>query len=305
MPVRSVEELIGRTPLIRLEYLENNGCRLYAKAEYLNPGSSVKDRIAKVMIERAMERGEIDKETVLIEPTSGNTGIGLAMICALKGLRLILTMPENMSPERRKLLRHLGAELLLTPAEEGMRGAIEEARRLAERFPKTFLPSQFDNPDNPAAHYRSTGPEILEELERVDLFIAAVGTGGTFTGTVRYLKERLPELTAAAVEPEGSPFLSQGETGAHAIQGIGAGFAPAVLDRSLIDRILTVSDESAIAASREAACKAALLVGISSGANLAAARRLMEEPENRRKTLVTLLPDTAERYLSTELFSGD
>jgi len=184
MPVRSVEELIGRTPLIRLEYLENNGCRLYAKAEYLNPGSSVKDRIAKVMIERAMERGEIDKETVLIEPTSGNTGIGLAMICALKGLRLILTMPENMSPERRKLLRHLGAELLLTPAEEGMRGAIEEARRLAERFPKTFLPSQFDNPDNPAAHYRSTGPEILEELERVDLFIAAVGTGGTFTDIV-------------------------------------------------------------------------------------------------------------------------
>jgi cysteine synthase A len=303
MPARSVEELIGRTPLIRLEYLETNGCRLYAKAEYLNPGSSVKDRIAKAMIDEAMKRGEIDEETVLIEPTSGNTGIGLAMICALKGLRLILTMPENMSLERRRLLRHLGAELLLTPAEEGMRGAIEEARRLAERFPKTFLPSQFDNPDNPAAHYRSTGPEILEELERVDLFIAAVGTGGTFTGTARYLKERLPELTAVAVEPEGSPFLSRGEAGPHAIQGIGAGFAPAILDRTLIDRILTVGDEAAIASAREAARKAALLVGISSGANLAAARRLMEEPEQAGKILVTILPDTAERYLSTELFS--
>ena len=302
MPARSVEDLIGRTPLIRLEYLETNGCRLYAKAEYLNPGSSVKDRIAKAMIEEAMKRGEIDEESVLIEPTSGNTGIGLAMICALKGLRLILTMPENMSLERRKLLRHLGAELVLTPAEEGMSGAIEEARHLAERFPRSFLPSQFDNPDNPAAHYRSTGPEILDALEHIDLFIAAVGTGGTFTGTARYLKERLPELTAVAVEPEGSPFLSRGEAGPHAIQGIGAGFAPAVLDRSLIDRILTVGDDEAIEAARRAARRAALLVGISSGANLAAARRLMEEPEQAGKTLVTILPDTAERYLSTALF---
>jgi cysteine synthase A len=208
-----------------------------------------------------------------------------------------------MSLERRKLLRHLGAELVLTPAAEGMRGAIEEAQRLAGEFPKVFLPSQFDNPDNPAAHYRSTGPEILEELEHVDLFVAAVGTGGTFTGTARYLKERLPELTAVAVEPENSPFLSRGEAGPHAIQGIGAGFAPAILDRSLIDRILTVSDETALAAAREAARKAALLVGISAGANLAAARRLMEAPEYREKTLVTILPDTAERYLSTELFS--
>jgi cysteine synthase A len=211
-------------------------------------------------------------------------------------------MPESMSLERRKLLRHLGAGLVLTPAAEGMSGAIEEARRLAERFPKTFLPSQFDNPDNPAAHYRSTGPEILVALERINLFVAAVGTGGTFTGTARYLKERLPELTAVAVEPEGSPFLSRGEAGPHAIQGIGAGFAPAILDRTLIDRILTVGDAAALAAAREAARKAALLVGISSGANLAAARRLMEEPEQAGKTLITILPDTAERYLSTALF---
>ena len=302
MPVQSIEELIGRTPLIRLEYLERNGCRLYAKAEYLNPGSSVKDRIAKGMVDAAIARGEIDSETVVIEPTSGNTGIGLAMICALRGLRLILTMPENMSLERRKLLRHLGAELVLTPAAEGMKGAIEEVARLAKRFDKVFLPSQFDNPDNPAAHYRSTGPEILEELERVDLFVAAVGTGGTFSGTARYLKERLPDLLAYVVEPEGSAYLSRGEIGPHAIQGIGAGFAPGTLDRELIDGILTVGDEEALAFAREAARKAALLAGISSGANLAAAARLMEEPAHAGKSIVTLLPDTAERYLSTELF---
>ena len=304
MPAQSIEELIGRTPLIRLEYLETGGCRLYAKAEYLNPGSSVKDRIARAMIDGALARGEIDGGTVVIEPTSGNTGIGLAMICALRGLRLILTMPESMSLERRKLLRHLGAELVLTPAAEGMQGAIDEVQRLAKEFDKVFLPSQFDNPDNPAAHYRNTGPEILEELEQVDLFVAAVGTGGTFTGTARYLKERLPDLQAVAVEPERSPFLSRGEAGPHAIQGIGAGFAPRILDRSLIDAILTVTDEAAIAAAREAARKAALLVGISAGANLAAARRLMEDPAHAGKTLVTILPDTAERYLSTELF-GD
>jgi len=304
MPVHNIEELIGRTPLIRLEYLESNGCRLYAKAEYLNPGSSVKDRIGKAMIDAAIARGEIDDQTVLIEPTSGNTGIGLAMICALRGLRLILTMPENMSLERRKLLRHLGAELVLTPAAEGMKGAIDEAGRLAKRFEKVFLPSQFDNPDNPEAHYRTTGPEILDELKRLDLFVAAVGTGGTFTGTARCLKERLPDLKTVAVEPERSPFLSRGEAGPHAIQGIGAGFAPSILDRNLIDEILTVSDEAAIASAREAARKAALLVGISSGANLAAARRLMEDPLHTGKTVVTLLPDTAERYLSTELFDN-
>ncbi len=304
MIARSVEELIGNTPLIRLEYLEGNGCRLYAKAEYLNPGSSVKDRIAKGMIEAAYARGEIDKETVVIEPTSGNTGIGLAMICALRGLRLILTMPESMSVERRKLLRHLGAELVLTPAAEGMKGAIAESRRLAEAFEKVFLPSQFDNPDNPAAHLAGTGPEILRDLGNLDLFIAAVGTGGTFTGTTRYLKEQLPDLYAVAVEPERSAFLSQGEAGPHAIQGIGAGFAPSILERELIDEILTVEDEEAIAYAREAACKAGLLVGISSGANLAALHRLSQAPEHRGKTLVTVLPDTAERYLSTRLFDS-
>ncbi|WP_456391827.1 cysteine synthase A [Nitratifractor sp.] len=302
MIARSVEELIGNTPLIRLEYLESNGCRLYAKAEYLNPGSSVKDRIAKAMIDAAYARGEIDKETVVIEPTSGNTGIGLAMICALRGLRLILTMPESMSIERRKLLRHLGAELVLTPAAQGMRGAIAESRRLAERFEKVFLPSQFDNPDNPDAHYRGTGPEILQDLPEVDLFVAAVGTGGSFTGTTRYLKERLPDLQAVAVEPKRSAFLSRGEAGPHAIQGIGAGFAPSILDRTLIDTILTIDDEEAYAFAREAARKAALLVGISSGANLAALRRLSLMEEHRGKTMVTILPDTAERYLSTALF---
>jgi len=304
MPAESIESLIGHTPLIRLKYLEANGCRCYAKAEYLNPGSSVKDRIAKGMIDAAVRRGAIDEETVVIEPTSGNTGIGLAMICALRGLRLILTMPESMSVERRKLLRHLGAELVLTPAAEGMRGAIDEVARLAKQFDKVFLPSQFDNPDNPDTHYHTTGPEILEELERVDLFVAAVGTGGTLTGTARYLKERLPNLETVAVEPERSPFLSRGEAGPHAIQGIGAGFAPSILDRKLIDRILTVADEEAVAYAREAARKAALLVGISSGANLTALHRLARDGNNAGKTIVTILPDTAERYLSTELFEN-
>jgi len=304
MIVESVEELIGNTPLIRLGYLESGGCRLYAKAEYLNPGGSVKDRIGRQMIEEALKRGVIGADSVIIEPTSGNTGIGLAMICVLHGLRLILTMPENMSTERKKLLRHLGAELVLTPAGKGMRGAIEEAERLAKNLGNAFLPSQFDNPDNPDAHYRGTGPEILKDLDRLDGFVASVGSGGTFTGTVRFLKERRPELQAVAVEPERSPFLSRGEAGPHAIQGIGAGFAPSILDRSLIDEILTVTDEEAVTYAREAARKGALLVGISSGANLAALHRLALREENRGKTLVTVLPDTAERYLSTELFES-
>jgi cysteine synthase A len=298
----NIEATIGNTPLVRLDYLSDRATIL-AKAEYFNPGSSVKDRIAKSIIEGAMERGGIDRDTVVIEPTSGNTGIGLALVCAVRGLRLILTMPESMSIERRKLLRHLGAELVLTPATQGMSGAIEEAKRLAASFEKSFIPNQFANPDNPMAHERGTALEILEAMGgAVDLFVAGVGTGGTLSGNGRILKEANPKLQAVAVEPENSPAISRGKAGPHKIQGIGAGFIPDNLDLNLIDEVLTVTDEEAIAFAREAARKAGLLVGISSGANLAAAYRLAEREENRGKTIVTVLPDTAERYLSTELF---
>ncbi|WP_457607104.1 cysteine synthase A [Nitratifractor sp.] len=302
MTVRNILDLVGRTPLISVEHLSDEATIL-AKAEYFNPGSSVKDRIAKAMIEGALKRGEIGPGSVVVEPTSGNTGIGLALVCALKGLRLILTMPESMSLERRKLLAHLGAELILTPAGKGMKGSIEEAQRLVAEIPGAWMPDQFSNPDNPRAHYESTGPKIFEATDgRVDLFVAAVGTGGTISGTGRYLKERNPDLRVVAVEPEGSPVLSGGEAGPHAIQGIGAGFIPANLDRSLLDEVLAVSDEEAIAYSQTAAKEAGLLVGISAGANLAAAHRLAGRPENRGKIIVTILPDTAERYLSTALF---
>ncbi|WP_292658286.1 cysteine synthase A [Nitratifractor sp.] len=297
-----IDETIGKTPLLRLDYLEAEATVL-AKAEYFNPGSSVKDRIAKAMIEGALARGEIDAETVIIEPTSGNTGIGLALICAVRGLRLILTMPESMSLERRRLLTHLGAELLLTPATEGMQGAIDEATRLAASFDKAWIPNQFANPDNPAAHEATTAREILEATGgKIDIFVAGVGTGGTLSGNGRLLKAHNPDLKAVAVEPENSPAISQGTAGPHKIQGIGAGFIPDNLDVNLIDEVLTISDEEAFAFAREAARKAGLLVGISSGANLAAAYRLAQRPENAGKTIVTILPDTAERYLSTELF---
>ncbi len=297
-----ISEAIGNTPLVRLDYLDTHAT-LLAKAEYFNPGSSVKDRIAKAMIEGALNRGEIDAETVIIEPTSGNTGIGLALICALRGLRLILTMPESMSLERRKLLKHLGAELVLTPAGEGMQGAIDEAKRLCKEFDKAWIPDQFSNPDNPAVHEMTTAREILEATDgAVDIFVSGVGTGGTFSGTGRGLKARIPDLKLVAVEPLDSPAISQGSAGPHKIQGIGAGFIPDNLDVNLIDEVLTISDEEAFAFAREAARKAGLLVGISSGANLAAAYRLAQRPENVGKTIVTILPDTAERYLSTDLF---
>jgi len=297
-----IDETIGRTPLLHLGYLGTEATIL-AKAEYFNPGSSVKDRIAKAMIEGAIERREIDDKTVIIEPTSGNTGIGLALICAVQGLRLILTMPESMSLERRKLLKHLGAELVLTPAGEGMQGAIDEAKRLAESFDRAWIPNQFANPDNPAAHEATTAREILEDTAGdVDLFVAAVGTGGTLSGTAHPLKAHNPDLKVVAVEPADSPAISQGTAGPHKIQGIGAGFVPDNLDVNLIDEVLTIPDEEAFAFAREAARKAGLLVGISSGANLAAAYRLAGRPENAGKTIITILPDTAERYLSTELF---
>ncbi len=302
MIAKSVEELIGRTPLIRLDYLGGEATIL-AKAEYFNPGSSVKDRIAKSMIEGALARGEIGPETVVVEPTSGNTGIGLALVCAVRGIPLILTMPESMSLERRKMLEHLGARLRLTPASEGMKGAIEEALRLAETLGDVFMPDQFSNPDNPAAHETTTALEILEDTGgKLDIFVAAVGTGGTLTGTGRRLRRALPDLRIVAVEPEDSPVLAGGKPGPHKIQGIGAGFVPEVLDPDLIDEVLSVSNDEAIAFAREAARKAGILCGISSGANLAAAARVAARSENRGKTLVTILPDTAERYLSTELF---
>ncbi|WP_292662607.1 cysteine synthase A [Nitratifractor sp.] len=302
MILNDISEAIGNTPLVRLDYLDTRAT-LLAKAEYFNPGSSIKDRIAEAMIDRALERGQIDHETVIIEPTSGNTGIGLALICAVRGLRLILTMPESMSLERRKLLKHLGAELVLTPAKEGMQGAIDEAKRLAENFDKAWIPNQFANPDNPAAHEMTTAREILEATGgKVDIFVAGVGTGGTLSGNGRVLKAHNPELRLVAIEPAASPAISQGTAGPHKIQGIGAGFIPDNLDVNLIDEVLTISDEEAFAFAREAARKAGLLVGISSGANLAAAYRLAQRPENAGKTIVTILPDTAERYLSTELF---
>lgn len=302
MTLDDISEAIGRTPLVRLDYL-GTPATLLAKAEYLNPGSSVKDRIARSMIDGALERGAIDSETVVIEPTSGNTGIGLALICARRGLRLILTMPESMSLERRRLLKHLGAELVLTPAAEGMAGAIAEAERLRTEFETAWIPDQFSNPDNPRAHEEETGPEILADTQgRVDIFVAAVGTGGTLSGTGRALRRAIPHIRIVAVEPAASPAISRGEAGPHGIQGIGAGFVPENLDRELVDEVLTVSDEEALAYAREAARKGGLLVGISAGANLAAAHRLAQRPENAGKTIVTILPDTAERYLSTELF---
>ena len=302
MTLDDISEAIGRTPLVRLDYL-GTPATLLAKAEYLNPGSSVKDRIARSMIDGALERGAIDSETVVIEPTSGNTGIGLALICARRGLRLILTMPESMSLERRRLLKHLGAELVLTPAAEGMAGAIAEAERLRTEFETAWIPDQFSNPDNPRAHEEETGPEILADTQgRVDIFVAAVGTGGTLSGTGRALRRAIPHIRIVAVEPAASPAISRGEAGPHGIQGIGAGFVPENLDRELVDEVLTVSDEEALAYAREAARKGGLLVGSSAGANLAAAHRLAQRPENAGKTIVTILPDTAERYLSTELF---
>ena len=302
MTLDDISEAIGRTPLVRLDYLGTHAT-LLAKAEYLNPGSSIKDRIARSMIDGALERGEIGRHSVVIEPTSGNTGIGLALICARRGLRLILTMPESMSLERRRLLKHLGAELVLTPAAEGMAGAIAEAERLRTEFETAWIPNQFSNPDNPRAHEEETGPEILADTQgRVDLFVAAVGTGGTLSGTGRALRRAIPHIRIVAVEPAASPAISRGEAGPHGIQGIGAGFVPENLDRELVDEVLTVSDEEALAYAREAARKGGLLVGISAGANLAAAHRLAQRPENTGKTIVTILPDTAERYLSTELF---
>ena len=299
-------DTIGGTPLVELTNLEKKyslKARIIAKVEYFNPGGSVKDRIAKAMIEKAEKEGLINKDTVLVEPTSGNTGIGLSMVAASKGLRIILTMPETMSIERRNLLKAYGAELVLTEGAKGMKGAIAKAEELAKEIPNSCIPSQFTNMANPNIHYLTTGPEIYNDLDgKLDFFVAGVGTGGTLSGTGKYLKEQNPNIKAIAVEPETSPVLSKGTPGPHKIQGIGAGFVPATLDTSIYDEIITIGNEEAMEMGKESARIEGLLVGISSGAAMKAAIKLAQREENVGKTIVVLLPDTGERYLSTAMF---
>jgi len=304
MIANSVEELIGNTPLVKMNSISNEtGAIVLGKCEFMNPTSSVKDRIAFNMIDEAMKSGIIDKNTTIIEPTSGNTGIGLASICASRGLKLILTMPESMSIERRKILTYLGAKLVLTPAKDGMNGAISRADSLAKELDSAIVLQQFKNPNNPDIHRKTTALEILKDTNNsVDVFVASVGTGGTLTGTSEVLKEYIPSLKSIAVEPKNSAILSGGTPAPHKIQGIGAGFIPDILNTSIYDEVITVSDEDAYAMAQKVAKEEGLLVGISSGANLYAAYQVAKREESKGKTIVTILCDTAERYLSTELF---
>lgn len=301
-----VDQMIGKTPLLELTNLERDQglkARLLAKLEYFNPGGSVKDRVALAMLNAAEAAGTLKPGGVIIEPTSGNTGIGLAAVAAARGYRVIITMPETMSVERRRLMTAYGAELVLTEGAKGMRGAIDKAMALAKATPGSFLAGQFVNPANPAAHYASTGPEIWADTDgKVDVFVAGVGTGGTITGVGKYLKEQDPAVKVVAVEPADSPVLSQGKAGPHKIQGIGAGFVPDVLDTSVYDEIIPVTTEEAYAAGRHMGRREGVLVGVSSGAALHAAMELAKRPENEGKTIVALLPDTGERYLSTPMF---
>ncbi|MDD5948847.1 MAG: cysteine synthase A [Lachnospiraceae bacterium] len=298
--------LIGNTPLVEAVNLEKElslPATLLLKLEYFNPAGSVKDRIAKAMIEDAEEKGLLKEGSVIIEPTSGNTGIGLASIAAAKGYRIILTMPETMSVERRNILKAYGAELVLTDGSKGMKGAIAKAEELAQEIPDSFIPGQFDNGANPAMHKATTGPEIWRDTEgKVDIFVAGVGTGGTLTGVGEYLKSQNPDVKIVAVEPATSPVLSEGKSGPHKIQGIGAGFVPKVLNTEIYDEIITVENEDAFARSKQVAKKEGVLVGISSGAALQAAIELAQRPENKGKTIVALLPDNGDRYYSTPLF---
>ncbi len=304
MIAQNIEALVGNTPLIRINSLsDETGTTILGKCEFMNPTSSVKDRIAYNMINKAMERGEVTQDTTIIEPTSGNTGIGLAAICAAKGLKLILTMPDSMSIERRKLLSHLGAELVLTPAAEGMNGAIAKADTLVQELDDAIVLQQFNNPDNPQVHRTTTAVEILDDTEgNIDIFIAAVGTGGTLTGTAEVLKEKNGALHVVAVEPVTSAVLEGKPAGPHKIQGIGAGFIPGILNTEIYDEVIAVSNQESFDMAGKMAKEEGLLIGISSGANLEAAYRVAKRPENRGKTIVTILCDTAERYLSTELF---
>lgn len=304
---KSASELIGKTPLLELTNIEKNEkleAKLLAKLEYFNPAGSVKDRVAFEMIDDAEKKGVLKKDSVIIEPTSGNTGIGLAAVAAAKGYKIIIVMPETMSVERRKLMKAYGAELVLTEGAKGMKGAIEKAQEIADSTPNSFIPGQFVNPANPAAHKKTTGPEIWEDTDgNVDIFVAGVGTGGTVTGVGEYLKEKNPSVKIVAVEPATSAVLSTGVAGAHKIQGIGAGFVPDVLNTKVYDEIIPVSNEDAFEFGKRMGREEGVLVGISSGAALAAAVSLAKRPENKGKTIVALLPDTGDRYLSTDLFS--
>jgi cysteine synthase A len=306
MIANNIEALIGNTPLVKINTLsEETGTTILGKCEFMNPTSSVKDRIAFNMINEALKEGDIDQNTTIIEPTSGNTGIGLAAICAAKGLKLILTMPESMSIERRKILTHLGAELVLTPAAEGMGGAISKASTLEKELGNAKVLQQFNNLNNPEIHRKTTAPEILRDTDgNVDVFVAAVGTGGTLTGTGEILKANIPLLQTIAVEPSDSAVLEGGKAGPHKIQGIGAGFVPEILNTEIYDEVLSVSNEEAFAMAQKIAKNEGLLIGISAGANLHAAYTIASRPENKGKTIVTILCDTAERYLSTELFEA-
>lgn len=305
----NVLELVGKTPLVEVKKIEENNdlrARVVVKAEAFNPGGSVKDRIAKNMLEKAEQQGKLKKGTTIIEATSGNTGIGLAMAAAQKGYPIIIVMPDTMSVERRNLLKAYGAKLVLTPGAQGMKGAIAKADELAKEIGDVFIPSQFENPANPEIHYLTTGPEIWEDTDgKVDIFVAGVGTGGTLSGTGKYLKEKNPAIQVVAVEPAASPVLSQGKAGKHAIQGIGAGFVPDTLDTKIYDEVITVSDEDAFKDGREMARTEGILAGISSGAALAAAKELAKRPENKGKLIVALLPDTGDRYLSTAMFTEE
>ncbi|QNU67416.1 cysteine synthase A [Ruminiclostridium herbifermentans] len=304
---KSLTDLIGRTPLLQLSNYEkknNLNATLIGKLEYFNPAGSVKDRIAKAMIDDAEAKGILKKDSVIIEPTSGNTGIGLASVAAARGYRIILTMPETMSVERRNLLKAYGAELVLTEGTKGMKGAIEKANELAAEIPNSFIPGQFVNPANPAIHRATTGPEIWEDTDgKVDIFVAGIGTGGTITGVGEYLKSKNPNIKVVGVEPASSPILTKGYAGSHKIQGIGANFVPDTLNTNIYDEIIPVENEAAFATGRELSKTEGLLIGISSGAALWAATQLANRPENAGKTIIVLLPDTGERYLSTPLFA--
>lgn len=303
----SADQLIGRTPLLELTHLEQKyglKAKLYAKLEYFNPAGSVKDRVAKMMLDDAEKEGKLTKDSVIIEPTSGNTGIGLASVAAARGYRIIIVMPDTMSVERRQLMKAYGAELVLSEGAKGMKGAIAKANELAEEIPNSFIPGQFVNPSNPKAHYETTGPEIWEDTEgKVDYFVAGVGTGGTVTGVGKYLKEKNPAVKVVAVEPATSAVLSTGVAGAHKIQGIGAGFVPEILDTTIYDEIIPVANEDAFALGKKIGTSEGVLVGISSGAAVWAALEVAKRPENEGRNIVVLLPDTGDRYLSTPLFA--